>query len=682
VRHPRPTAGILLALVTVAAFVPGVGAGAGAGAAGAMSSRPAGAGRSAASTPTGPPIVIRVNQIGYPSTAPKVAEIMTSSPEPKGVAWQLLQQSGSTWTRAAWGNTTTDLGSWNAQYGWVWEVKGFSGVTKEGRYRLVLAGDTAVSSPTFEIAPAAVLYSQALTNAVYFYENEQDGPVWVRTPLRTAPGGLNDGSAMTFTTPPMNGNGNFKGSLTPYATGVTIDADGGWFDAGDYLEFVATTSYVVAIMLQGIQSFPSSMGVGARASFAGEARYGLDFLQRMWDESTETLYYQVGVGEANSYYLGDHDIWRLPQADDSYDGTSPQAQYIRHPPVFRAGPPGSLISPNLAGRLAADFALCYRVFRTSDPAYADECLRSAETVFSLADLNWQGPLLTAAPWDFYPETSWRDDMMLGATELSLAVAAGVAAGDLPSGLPVTSPHVYLHDAGVYAHAWVTGPQATYDTLNLYDVSALADYELDLAMSSEHDSAIPVTSAELVGNLQAQIEKSIGIAQSDPFRFGFAWDQWDTTTHGAGLSVMANEYDALVHEPVYGWWAQQWLGDVLGSNAWGISLIVGDGTTFPHCMQHQIANLVGSLNGARPVLAGAAVEGPNSFAATGTVQYMRACSSAGPPGQPFAAFSGHGALYEDNVQSYSTNEPAIDFTALTPLAFAWQVASGAGTTPAP
>jgi len=29
------------------------------------------------------------------------------------------------------------------------------------------------------------------------------------------------------------------------------------------------------------------------------------------------------------------------------------------------------------------------------------------------------------------------------------------------------------------------------------------------------------------------------------------------------------------------------------------------------------------------------------------------------------------VFADNVQSYSTVEPAIDLTALTPLAFAWQ-----------
>jgi len=631
----------------------------------------------------GPHVVFRVDQVGYPTNATKIAEIMTSAPEPAAVSWELLRQVGAAWKVAAEGRTNTDLGVWNVRYPRVWAVTGFSDVHRAGRYRLVLASNTAVSSPAFEIEPAASLYAQALANAVSFYENERDGPDFVKTALRSAPGDLNDGNAMTYTTPPMNGNGNFKGSLTPYATGVSIDANGGWFDAGDYLKFVETTSYVVAIMLQGIHSFPASMGAAARTSFVGEARFGLDFLRRMWDEQTKTLYYQVGIGEANRQYFADHDIWRLPQADDSYMGTNPHYVYIRHPPVLRAGPPGSLISPNLAGRLAADFALCYRVFAATDAGFADGCLRSAETVYSLSDTAWTGKLLTAAPWDFYPETSWQDDMMLGATELSLAVAAGNKAGDLPSGLPVRSAAVYLRDAGAFAHEWVTGPEATSDTLNLYDVSALGDYELDLAMGYEHDAHIGVTSAQLVNNLNAQIQMAIGISDKDPFRFGFKWDQWDTTTHGAGLSVMANEYDALVRKPVYAGRAEHWLDDILGSNAWGVSLIVGDGTTFPTCMQHQIANLVGSHNGTPPILAGAAVEGPNSFAATGTVTHMKACDTIGPTKDaPFAAFNGHGAVYEDDVQSYSTNEPAIDLTVLTPLAFAWQIAAANGLATAP
>ncbi len=105
--------------------------------------------------------------------------------------------------------------------------------------------------------------------------------------------------------------------------------------------------------------------------------------------------------------------------------------------------------------------------------------------------------------------------------------------------------------------------------------------------------------------------------------------------------------------------------------------MGDGTVFPDCLQHQIANLVGSHDGKSPVLAGATVEGPNSFAATGTVPNMRVCVANGPGDVPYAAFRGQHAVFADNVQSYSTVEPAIDLTALTPLAFTWQEIAAAG-----
>ena len=626
------------------------------------------------SGPSAPPpaAAIRVDQVGYATDAAKLAEIMTTTRPAHALTWVLVRRGPQprACAVAAAGVASQDLGSWSKRYGWVWAVP-FSGVRTPGSYRIGLLDDPAAASPWFVIGPAAVMYAQPLARALSFYQNERDGPGFIRSALRTAPGHLNDTSAMTYRSPTVDSNGSFKGSLARYATGVRSNASGGWFDAGDYLHFTETTSYTEAVLLQGIVSFPRQMGPAAAADFTSEARFGLDFLQRMWDERTRTLYYQVGTGEANNYYYGDHDIWRLPQADDRYAGTNPRYQYIRHPPVFRAGPPGSRISPNLAGRLAADFALCYQVLRNSDPAYAAGCLRSAETVYALADTHWKGQLLTALPWDFYPETTWRDDMMLGAAELSIALA-DAHPGDLPRGLPVRSAATYLRDAAQWASEWIHGPTAVSDTLNLYDVSALADYELDLALRQQHLGGLAVTSGQLLANLRAQILKGIATARSDPFGFGFAWDQYDTTTHGAGLTVMADEYDALTGTPVYATWAQRWLDDILGANAWGVSLIVGDGTVFPDCMQHQVANLAGSHNGQPPLLAGAAVEGPNSFAATGTVPNMRACTANAPGNVPYAAFNGHRAVFADNVQSYSTVEPAIDLTALTPLAFAWQV----------
>ena len=88
------------------------------------------------------------------------------------------------------------------------------------------------------------------------------------------------------------------------------------WDAGDYLKFVETTSYTIDMMQLGVRDFPNQMGAGSTpANFTAEAKFGLDWLQHMWDDTTQTLYYQVGIGTGNSKIIGDHDIWRLPQAD-------------------------------------------------------------------------------------------------------------------------------------------------------------------------------------------------------------------------------------------------------------------------------------------------------------------------------------------------------------------------------
>ena len=321
-----------------------------------------------------PAAAIRVDQVGYPSGAAKLAEIMTKA-RPSGALRWVVVRAGSC-TVAASGVARQDLGAWSKRYGWVWAAR-FSGVRAPGRYRVGILGDAGAASPWFMIGPPAQLYARPLANALYFYENERDGPDFIHTALRSAPGHLNDLSAMTYRSPPVNENGNFKGSLAKYATGTAINASGGWFDAGDYLHFVETTSYTEAMLLQGIASFPDQMGAHAGAGagrgsggtdFTGEARFGLDFLQRMWDQRTRTLYYQVGTGEANSYYYGDHDIWRLPQADDKYKGTNPHYVYIRHPPVFRAGKPGAPISPNLAGRWPPTSRSATRCSGTPSPA--------------------------------------------------------------------------------------------------------------------------------------------------------------------------------------------------------------------------------------------------------------------------------------------------------------------------
>jgi endoglucanase len=621
---------------------------------------------------------VRVNQVGYVSGASKRAYLMASGSE-TGATFEIKNSGGSTvFGPVAIG---ASLGSWSTAYPHVYALD-FDSFVTVGTYTISVSGPIAASSSSFRIDTATNLYATPLANSLYFYENERDGPNFISSPLRTAPGHLNDENAKVYFTPTFDKKDN-AGPLT--ATGAVIDASGGWWDAGDYMKFVETHTYTVAMMLVGIRDFPNQMGPGSNSSnFTAEAKFGLDWLQKMWSDSNQTLYYQVAIASGGHSYVGDHDIWRLPQADDTYQGCVSPYEYICNRPVLQntAGASGAQISPNLAGRLAADFALCYKVFASSNASYANQCLTSAEHVFDLANTAPSGNLLTAGPFDFYPEAEWRDDLELGSTELYFAMQS--CGTSCPVNLHPAS--YYLQQAARWANAYITGPNDAGDTLNLYDVSGLAHFELYRALAlagNPGGTGLATNQTALLADLQKQLNKAIAQSVKDPFGFGFPWNTYDTTSHGGGLAVMAAEYSFLNGPPLNSGvspavYANRQLANVLGANAWGTSLIVNNGSTFPLCMQHQVTNLVAVPPNGPPFLSGAAVEGPNSFAARGTLTNMVACPPNGV--DAFAQFNGSGSVYKDNVQSYSTVEPAIDLTASSFLAFSWQMAGGPSGTP--
>jgi hypothetical protein len=88
------------------------------------------------------------------------------------------------------------------------------------------------------------------------------------------------------------------------------------------------------------------------------------------------------------------------------------------------------------------------------------------------------------------------------------------------------------------------------------------------------------------------------------------------------------------------------------------------------MQHQVANIVPTPPNGPPFLRGAVVEGPNGTIFSGFLSGMQVCPPDGI--DVFAPFDSK-AKYVDNVESFSTVEPAIDLSASSPLAFARQAA---------
>jgi endoglucanase len=209
------------------------------------------------------PAVVRVNQVGYATDAPKVAFLML----PAKVAWVTFEVI-TPYGVAYQGTSTDDVGSWNAGYRAVYKLS-FSGVNAPGQYQVKVTSPAAAVSPAFVIGDGLQLYRQLLDNAVQYFTSERDGPDVVSAVLDRQPANLTDESAYVYADPKYDSNDNLLGTLKK--TGGPVNVSGGWFDAGGgYEKFAYTASYADALMLIAAREQP-----GVSGALVPEAQFGL-----------------------------------------------------------------------------------------------------------------------------------------------------------------------------------------------------------------------------------------------------------------------------------------------------------------------------------------------------------------------------------------------------------------------
>ncbi|MBW8865093.1 MAG: glycoside hydrolase family 9 protein, partial [Verrucomicrobia bacterium] len=238
-----------------------------------------------------PDAQIRLNQIGFVVEGGKQALLMATEAESNAI-FQVVSADGTVAFTGPIGNKT---GSWSAAYPDVY-VLDFSSVKKAGTYSVKVAGTVPATSPSFKIGTGNEIYAPLLRNSLFFFEAQRDGADVSPAVINRQPSHLADRQASVYKVPAFGKNG-IEGSLEK--TGGPVDVSGGWFDAGDYLKFVETASYVTALMLQAARDYPAQAGRGGAADFAAEGRFGLDWLLKMWNDDTKTLYAQVGLGDGN-----------------------------------------------------------------------------------------------------------------------------------------------------------------------------------------------------------------------------------------------------------------------------------------------------------------------------------------------------------------------------------------------
>lgn len=614
-------------------------------------------------------VMFRVNQVGYPTGAPKHVLVMTRR-RISSRSFEVLDARNHVVSRGR----AAGPSRWNRSYV-VYSID-FSRVHTTGLYTIHFAH---TRSPRIRVAGGSVLYRSLADGSLAFLQSQRDGPEVIPGAMRRRPAHLSETSAAVYEAPSFHGNALAK-PLVP--TGEHVDVSGGWFDAGDYLKFVETASFTDVALLLAARDY--STGFSNPAALLSEARFGTDWLLKMWDENRGVLYLQVGLGDGtrSESILGDHDVWRLPQADERIHPKPGSPKWlIAHPPVFAANAPGQPISPNLAGRLAGAFGLCAQVFAKSDPLYAQRCLLAGQAIYERANTAPHGRLVTSLPYGYYTETEWRDDMELGAVELYLGTTA--LEGSLPPGLPHPEPSFYLSPAGAWANAYITVKASGKDSLNVYDVSALADSDLVRILNTpqarfaiEENEAVnvPTSIGALLKDRHDQLALARRLARREPFGLANPAMPTDTVSHALGYAIQTQLYLTMGGGGAFASLGQNQIDWVLGANAWGSSFVVGAGSVFPHCLAAQIPNLAGSLNGRGAILRGATVNGPAAVGELGELGAPDGYRRCPRGSDPFKAQAGHGLGYLDDVRSSTTSEPTDDFAALTLLASA-QLAVG-------
>ncbi len=604
-----------------------------------------------AAAPAAPPpstrAELRVNQQGWLPRETKTAMLMASD-RLGHTTFAVVGKRGRVFLRGT--VPSVESGAWSNRFPHVYLLD-LSRLRAKGRYRLVTAGAVHVSSPHFRIASARDLYGPLVDYGVRFDQNQRDGDEQVAGPLSRKPSHLNDAAAGVYAWPHMVRGEDQITDPDLTKIGGPVDVEGGWADAGDYLKFTHSSAYNDVVL------FTSARLLGTRApqSLVDEARYGVTWLDKMWDESSLTLHLQVGLGGGNKQgtFIGDHDGWRLPEADDL--DTDPLHRYVAHRPVLDAAVAGQPISPNLAGRVSAAFALASQ--QEADPVKALALLGKAQALYGRAATTaTPKPLVTALPHAFYPESVWQDDMELGGAEIARAAQR--------LGFPAAP---YLASSAHWAKRYLK--LRSGDTLNLYDVGALAHASLADAMAEVPHDTLEVTRRELTKDVARQLQIGVRQARHDAFGAPVDVTEFDANSHSFGLVASAAIYERLTGSHRFRSFATRVRTWLLGGNPWGVSAMVGIGTSYPRCMQHQVANLADA-----PDL-GAVVNGPNGAGnfeggLGGFQDGMRHCSRG-----RYAAFDGQGSRYVDDVRAWQTDEPALDMTAAAILAGAAQLSLG-------
>ncbi|MEU3449196.1 glycoside hydrolase family 9 protein [Streptomyces thermolilacinus] len=574
---------------------------------GGLMTAPAATGAPSAAAATS---AVRVNQVGYLPDGPKRATVVTTATQ--ALTWRLRDASG---TVVASGPTVprgADTPSGQSVH-----VADFSSYRSTGS-GYVLTVDGSGSAP-FDIR--ADLYDTLRADSMAFFHHQRSG-IAIDASLV--------GSAHARPAGHLGVAPNKGDTSVPCQAAVcdyTRDVRGGWYDAGDHGKYVVNGGLSTWLV---VNSFERAKRSGTEAALGDstlrvpergngtpdvldEARWELDFLMRM----------QVPEGKP---YAG-MAFHKIHDAEWTGMPTRPE----------RDAQPRELHRPSTAAtlNLAAATAQCARVFRPYDSAYADRCLSTARRAWTAARAT---PALHAPESDStgggaYADTRVSDEFYWAAAEL-YATTGESAYRDAVTSSPW---HTAADAFSPYGFGWA-------------DTAALGRLVLATVPNGLPASDVARVRASVTAAADGYLSRMAAQGYAVPVPAdGYFWGSNGEVANDAVVMAVAAE---LTGDGRYRAGALETLDYLLGRNALGLSYVTGYGETFAQNQHHRFwaHQLDASLP--RPP-AGSLAGGPNSALQDPVArERLTGCAPA--------------ACYIDHIDSYSTNEVAINWNA--PLAW--------------
>ena len=552
---------------------------------------------------------IRINQVGYLPGAPKVAVVC--SLDSASVTTFLLRDERN---RVVFGPRRAQAAGPFAPCVATYRLD-FSALRKSGRYTIVAGG---VQSSVVRIGRD--VYAGAADTLLYYLRQQRSGfNPFFRDSVHKLDGYVIDDSGHVLKFQPVSG---------------------GWADASDYLQYVATSATATFDLLMSYRDsrhafhdafradgLPGSNGI---PDVLDEARHGLEWLLRMFPNDSE-MYNQLADDRDHSYF-------DLPVNDSSDYGWGKGKQRPVYPCTGR--PQGLFKYKNrstgyasTAGKFAAAFALASQVYAKTDPSFAALLRRKAESAYALG-IKYPGVCQTApgrAPY-FYEEENWTDDMELAAAEL----------------FSLTHSARYATEALNFAKREPVTPWMGADTARHYQW-----YPWRNSGHFELWRNAPAADRGLMARYYRMgVERVIGRA-ANGFRVGIPFI-WCSNDLMAAFATQANLYRRMTGDAHFREYEQAAVDWLFGTNPWGTSMIIGypRAGRWPHDPHSAVAAQFGP-----EALTGGLLDGPVYRSIYGNLKGIALHKS-----DEYARFNTGRMVYHDDIGDYSTNEPIMDGTA--------------------